>query len=53
MTTTEYKEQLIQKYNETVVALQQIQGAIAACDELIKAQETTEEETTEEETTND
>jgi|TARA_Y100000033_G_C2678955_1_gene78072 hypothetical protein len=49
MTTTEYKEQLIQKYNETAVALQQIQGAIAACDELLKSQE----ETTEEETTDD
>jgi hypothetical protein len=46
MTTSEYKEQLIQRYNETVVALQQIQGAIAACDELLKSQEepTTEEE---------
>ncbi len=54
MTTTEYKEQLIQKFNETAVALQQIQGAIAACDELLKSQEeTTEEETTEEETTDD
>jgi hypothetical protein len=49
MTTTEYKEQLIQKYNETVVTLQQIQGAIAACDELIKSQE----EPTEEEPTDD
>ena len=49
MTTTEYKEQLIQRYNETVVTLQQIQGAIAACDELTKSQE----EPTEEETTDD
>ena len=49
MTTTEYKEQLIQRYNETAVVLQQIQGAIAACDELLKSQE----ETTEEETTDD
>jgi|TARA_R100000030_G_scaffold18984_1_gene13212 hypothetical protein len=52
MTTSEYKEQLIQKYNETVVALQQIQGAIAACDELLKSQEeptsTFEEEPTDE-----
>ena len=51
MTTAEYKEQLIQKYNETVVALQQIQGAIAACDELLKSQEETaptEEESTDE-----
>ena len=51
MTTAEYKEQLIQKFNETAVALQQIQGAIAACDELLKAQEETaptEEESTDE-----
>ena len=50
MTTTEYKEQLIQKYNETAVALEQIRGAIAACDELLKSEE---EEPTEEETTED
>ena len=49
MTTTEYKEQLIQKYNETAVTLEQIRGAIAACDELLKS----EEEPTEEETTED
>ena len=51
MTTAEYKEQLVQKYNETAVMLQQIQGAIAACDELLKAQEETaptEEESTDE-----
>ena len=50
MTTSEYKEQLIQKYNETIAMLQRVEGAIAACDELLKSQEetTTEEEPTDE-----
>ena len=51
MTTSEYKEQLIQKYNETVITLQQLQGAITACDELLKSEEPTstfEEEPTDE-----
>ena len=44
MTTIELKEQLVKQYNETVVNLQRLEGAIAACDELLKP---TEEETTE------
>ena len=44
MTTTELKETLVKQYNETVVNLQRLEGAIAACDELLKP---TEEETTE------
>jgi len=47
MTTTEYKEQLVKKYNEAVVNLQRLEGAIAACNALLEAQdedtETTEE----------
>jgi hypothetical protein len=50
MTTTEYKENLVKQYNETVVNLQRLEGAIAACNELLQAQEetTTDEETTDE-----
>ena len=47
MTTTEYKENLIKQYNETVTNLQRLEGAIAACNTLLE-EETTEEETTEE-----
>ena len=47
MTTTEYKENLVKQYNEAVVNLQRLEGAIAACNTLLK-EETTEEETTEE-----
>jgi len=46
MTTTEYKEKLIEDYNKTAVALEQLRGAIAACDALLKAEaqaETTED----------
>ena len=47
MTTTEYRDQLIKKYNETVAMLQRVEGAISACDELLKSQEgPTEEEPT-------
>ena len=35
MTTTEYRDKLIEQYNTTVATLQQLQGAIAACNELI------------------
>ena len=47
MTTTEYKENLIKQYNELVVNLQRLEGAIAACNALLE-EETTEEETSEE-----
>ena len=46
MSPTELKESLVKQYNEVVSQLQQLQGAIAACDELLK--EETTEETTEE-----
>ena len=47
MTTTEYKEKLVAQYNQTIVNLQRLEGAIAACDALLE-EEITEEETTEE-----
>lgn len=47
MTTTEYKDNLIKQYNELVVSLQRLEGAIAACNTLLE-KETDEEETTEE-----
>lgn len=40
------KDNLIEQYNQTIVQLQKLEGAIAACNELITA----EEETTTEET---
>lgn len=50
MTPSEYKDQLIEQYNQTVVTLQQLQGAITACDALLadEDQDTTEEETSDE-----
>ena len=36
MTTTEYKERLVKQFNETVTTLEQLRGAIAACNELIE-----------------
>ncbi len=44
MTTAELKENLIKQYNETMVNLQRLEGAIAACDQLLKEEPT--EETT-------
>ena len=44
MSPAELKENLVAQYNQAVVQLQQLQGAIAACDELLK-EETTEETT--------
>jgi hypothetical protein len=46
MTPTQLKENLIEQLNQAVAQVQQLQGAIAACDELLK--EETTEETTEE-----
>ena len=49
MTPFELKETLIKQYNEAVVSVQRLEGAIAACNELVSSvKETTEEETTEE-----
>ena len=52
---TAFKQQLIEKYNDTTVLLQRLAGAIEACNELEKAATTEEEEkeTTEEEETTD
>jgi len=48
-TPTELKESLIAQYNELVVQLQRIEGAIAACDQLTpQPEEETDEEEDEE-----
>ena len=39
MTTEDYKEKLVEQYNQTVVTLQQLQGAIAACNELLNSED--------------
>ena len=44
MTSTELKENLIKQYNETVENLRRLEGAIAACDQLIEEPTTEEEE---------
>ena len=46
MTPNEFKEQLLQQREEAVLNLHRIEGAIAACNQLIE--DTDEEETTEE-----
>ena len=46
MNPTELKETLVKQYNEMAINLQRLEGAIAACDELLKP---TEEETTDDE----
>lgn len=49
MTPSELKETLLKQYNDAVMNVQRIEGAIAACNELDSSEEeTTEEETTEE-----
>ena len=54
MTTTEYRDQLIQQYNEAVTNLQQLKGAILACEQILQSQETEEETVpTDEESTDD
>lgn len=37
MSPTELKETLIKQYNETIENLRRLEGAIAACDNLIEA----------------
>ena len=39
MTTQEYKEKLVEQYNQAVVTMQQLQGAIAACNELLNSED--------------
>ena len=51
MTTTELRDELVKQYNETAVNLQRLEGAIAACNQLLE--EVATEETTEEEATDD
>ena len=51
MTTTELRDQLVKQYNETATNLQRLEGAIAACNQLLEGAAT--EETTEEEPTDD
>ena len=46
MNATQLKETLIKQYNETVTSLKVLEGAIAACDEILKPTE--EEPTTDE-----
>ena len=48
MTPSALKETLLKQYNEQVAVLQQLQGALAACDQLL-AEESTETTDTEEE----
>ena len=48
MTTTEYRAKLVEQFNQTSSTLEQLRGAIAACNELIAAEEElvpTDEET--------
>jgi len=50
MTPAEYKEKLVNEYNQTVVNLQRLEGAIAACNAMLVTEDepTTEDEATEE-----
>ena len=41
MNTVEYKQKLVEQFNKTVTNLEQLRGAIAACDELIKSEDDT------------
>ena len=44
MTPAELKENLLQQLEETVAAARRLEGAIAACDELLKEETVKEEE---------
>ena len=39
MTTTEYRAKLIEQFQQTAATLEQLRGAIAACDELINTED--------------
>ena len=39
MTTTELRDQLVKQYNEMVTNLQRLEGAIAACNQLIESED--------------
>lgn len=49
MTPTELKETLIKQYNEAIVTIQRLEGALSACTELINS-ETTEDTSDSQET---
>jgi len=53
MTTTELRDQLVKQYNETAVNLQRLEGAIAACNQLIETEDDDLVPTDEAEETND
>ena len=39
MTTEEYRQKLIEQFNQTQVTLEQLRGAIQACNELIATED--------------
>ena len=39
MTTEEYRQKLIEQFNQTQVTLEQLRGAIAACEELLRTED--------------
>ncbi len=53
MTATELKETLIKQYNEAIVTVQRLEGALAACTELINSTEEPTEETSDSQEIND
>ena len=53
MTTTELRDQLVKQYNETVQNIQRLEGAIAACNQLIETEDDDLVPTDEAEETND
>jgi hypothetical protein len=42
-TPIELKETLIKQYNESIENLRRLEGALAACDELLKKEEETDD----------
>ena len=41
MTPAELKETLLKQYDQAITQLRQVEGALAACDELLKEEEPT------------
>jgi hypothetical protein len=41
MTPSELKENLLKQYEQTITQLRQLEGALQACDELLKEEPTT------------
>ena len=46
MTPAQLKENLLKQHENTITQLHQLEGALTACDELLKTEEPTEEPTT-------